>query len=68
MTNSNNDNICCKCYINLFNIVPVEMGSSRQFSVIAMAINNLLTTYKKIIKKITYFHSHNPELMNLICQ
>lgn len=59
MTNSNNDSLCCKCYINLFNIVPDEMESSRQFIVIAIAINNLFTTYKKILKKITYFHSHN---------
>lgn len=55
MTNSNNDNLCCKCYINLFNIVPDEMGSSRQFIVIATAINNLFTTYKKIIKKLLIF-------------
>ena len=32
MNSSNNDNLCLKYYINLFNIVPVEMESSRQFN------------------------------------
>lgn len=57
MTNSNNYNLWLKCYINFIYLVPVEMESSRQFSVIANAIHKLLTTHKKIIKKITYFHS-----------
>ena len=68
MITSNNDNICCKCYINLFNIVPVEMEGSRQFNCPSYA-NKLYTSYsqfKKFLKKIfTCFHSRNLELMNL---
>ena len=33
--------IWLKCYINLFNIVPAKMGSCRQFTVIALALNHL---------------------------
>jgi len=32
MNNSNNNKYVLKCYINLFNIVPVEMEGSRQFN------------------------------------
>lgn len=32
MNSSNNDNLCLKYYINLFNIVPVKMEGSRQFN------------------------------------
>lgn len=30
MNSSNNDNLCLEYYINLYDIVPVEMESSRQ--------------------------------------
>ena len=69
MINSNINKYVLKCYINLFNIVPVEMESSRQFNCHSYA-NKLYTNYshpKKILKKfLTYFHSHNPELTQLV--
>ena len=39
MTSSNNNIYECKCYINLFNIVPVEMESSPQFNCVSYAKN-----------------------------
>ena len=44
MINSNNNSYVLKCYINLFNIVPDEMESSRQFNCPSYA-KNLYTTY-----------------------
>ena len=62
MIRSNNNSYVLKCYINLFNIVSVEMGSSRQFNCPSYA-NNLYTIYtqstKKLKKIFTYFHSQN---------
>ena len=62
MNSSNNDNLCFKYYINLFNIVPVEMEGSRQFNCPSYA-NKLYTIYshfKKNYKKIfTCFYSQN---------
>ena len=61
MNLGNNNIYCAKCYINLFNIVPVGMESSRQFNCPSYA-NKLYTKYtqpKKKLKKIfTYFHLH----------
>ena len=61
MNSSNNNSYVLKCYINLFNIVPVEMESGGQFNCHSYA-NKLYTIYsqfEKNYKKIfTYFHSH----------
>ena len=62
MISSNNNKYVLKCYINLFDIVPVEMEGSRQFNCHSYA-NKLCTFYsqfKKNYKKIffTCFHLH----------
>ena len=44
MNLGNNNIYCAKCYINLFNIVPDEMESSRQFNCPSYA-NKLYTNY-----------------------
>lgn len=58
MTNSNNNSYVLKCYINLFNIVPVEMEGSGQFNCPSYA-NKLYTFYsqikKNLIKKLLIF-------------
>ena len=41
MTSSNNNNYMLKCYINLFNIVPVKMESGVPFIWLSSAFKNV---------------------------
>lgn len=59
---SNNYNICSKCYINLCYVVPYEMGCLKP---LARANTNFKQRIiKKILKKVTYFHLQN---LDIIC-